>query len=763
VDLGKQLRAVFGASVPEEGGADALTRQVLQYLSERAAERWLLIYDNAEDIAAIERLLPSGGGHVLITSRDERWDGRSAQSKVLRLGYFERPESISHLRRRLPVIAAADAENVAAELGDMPLAMAAAGALLASSKMPVSEYLERLHAQPVRQLSEGHPLREYPEAVAQAWHLSLDELGRRSAAAARLLRIWAVMVPEISFELIYSEAMVGILRDLDSAISEPTMVTRLVKQIELLALIKVEYNARQVVVHRVVQTVVRERMSAAELATARYDAHTLLVAARPKGEVDDPRTWPAYRQIWPHLRPSQAELDPREQVRDLLIDRVRYHRQRGALEPGRRRARTIENAWTPWLTAETDPVIARSLRKQLYRLRFNTANILRELGEFEESRALDEAVLQGQRELLGAEHPHTLQSRSSLAGDLRALGKYKEALALDRVTYDSWALSSGFGDDFAGTLRAANNLALSSLLNGDFRDALRRDRQTIKRRLALYGSSGHPLVLESGIAVGRDLIDAGRYREAARMMTEVAAQSHESLGDDARMTLNAQLWLGIALRCAGDPEQAAVQIDAAVSGLSRGFGADSSDALAGRLSQALNQLALGQFTTGRVVAEEVLAVYAGRLAPGHPNALICRLNVATALCLEDKYSAAREQVELAADGLTVQLGSDHPYTLSANLVRGSVLASLGDPAGAAVVEEQVLAARTKVLGLQHPDTLRCRANLLLTLRQRGINASADERQRVIAELTELLGAGHPDVAEARVNHRLFCVINPQPF
>ena len=121
-------------------------------------------------------------------------------------------------------------------------------------------------------------------------------------------------------------------------------------------------------------------------------------------------------------------------------------------------------------------------------------------------------------------------------------------------TYDAWALNSGFGDDYAGTLGAANNLALSSLMNGDFRDALRRDRLTLKQRLSLYGSPGHPVPLESGIAVGRDLVEAGRYREAARTMTEVVALSHASLGDDARMSLNARLWLGIALRCAGDPE-----------------------------------------------------------------------------------------------------------------------------------------------------------------------------------------------------------------
>ena len=773
VDLGKRLREVFGASVPEEGGVTAVAAQVLQFLSERAAERWLLIYDNAEDIEVIAKLLPSGGGHVLITSREEAWEDQSTQRETLRLGYFERPESVSHLRRRLPAIPDADANELAAELGDMPLAVAAAGALLATQKMPVYEYLGRLRAEPVRPLLEEHPLRAYPESVAKAWHLSLDVLERKSPAAARLLRIWAVMAPEISFDLIYGDAMVAILRYVDESISESAMINRVVKQIDLLALIKVEYTARQIVVHRVVQTVVRERMSEAELAAARHDARTLL-AARQKGDVDDPRAWPAYRQIWPHLRPCEAEMSVREPVRDLLVDRVRYLWRRDDLEPGYRRAESIEAAWTAMLAKETDTETMRSLRKQLYRLQFNRANIQRDLGQFAESRALDEAVLAGQRELLGDEHPHTLATRSSLAADLRALGEYREALELDKATYNSWALSSGFGDDYAGTLSAANNLALSSLVNGDFRDALSRDMLTLRRRTSLYGSPGDPRVLRSAAAVARDLIEGGRYREAARTMAELVAQSHVSLGDDARITLNARLWLGIAQRCDGDPRQAAVNIEAAVSGLSRGFGPDSSDALAGRLSQALNEVALGKLKDGRTALQETLDAYVAQLGPDHPNALICKLNFAGALCLENDYAAAQPHVNLVAERLAERLGQAHPYTLAAHLVQGSVLASLGNLEDAATVEELVLAERTRVLGARHPDTLRAHANLLLTLRQRAVGRPAPERQQVIAELAterqqvidelaDVLGAEHPEVTEASINRRLFCMINPQPF
>ena len=50
------------------------------------------------------------------------------------------------------------------------------------------------------------------------------------------------------------------------------------------------------------------------------------------------------------------------------------------------------------VTGELEPEIAESLLRQLYRLQFNLANILRSLARFQDARALDEAVLSGQRE-----------------------------------------------------------------------------------------------------------------------------------------------------------------------------------------------------------------------------------------------------------------------------------------------------------------------------------------------------------------------------
>jgi tetratricopeptide (TPR) repeat protein len=771
-DLGTRLRERLGASVPEEGGVTEVATQVLRVMSEGAAKRWLLIYDNAQVayqgiqvIEPIDRLLPSGGGHVLVTSRDDGWTNLG---ETLPLGVFEHTESITHLRRRIPGVAAAQASDLAERLGNMPLAVATAGALLASEGMSVSEYLRRLEEQPVGPLPDRHPLSEYPAAIAiviaKAWHLSLDQLRSRSAAAYRLLEICSVMAPEISLDLLVSQAMVDMLRELDPSISERQMIRRLIRQIDLLALIKLDIAARQVQIHQVVQAIVNERMLAHERESTRQDVHQLLVAARPRGDVDDPQMWPVYRLIWPHVTPSGAMWSNKEQVRDLLVERVRYLRQRDDLERGQRRAAEIEQAWTAMLAEDPDPEMDKSLRQQRFRLQFNLANILRDLGRFGESRAVDESVLRGQQELLGEEHPHTLQTRSSLAADLRALGEYQAALASDLKTYESWSLNSGFGEEDAGTLSAAHNLALSYLLTGDFRSALRHDRQTLERRTSLFGPR-HPRTLNSGAAVARDLLEAGRYKEAARMMEDVVARSHEALGDDARDTLNARLWLGVAQRCAGQAKQAAATIEAARSGLSRGFGMDSSDALASRLSQALNLIALGGagVRDGRAAAADILRIYDARVGAAHPHSLICMLNIASAFYLEGDIATAHKHAEAAVSGMERRLGAAHPYTLAAMMVQASVLARLEKLAEAAGLEELVVAGRTAVLGAEHPDTLRCRANQLLTLQQQGEDVAAGEHQEVVRDLKERLGTEHPDVAAAAAGQRLLCMIDPQPF
>ncbi|MBV8994751.1 MAG: AfsR/SARP family transcriptional regulator, partial [Pseudonocardiales bacterium] len=100
----------------------------------RDRDRWLLIFDNAEEPAALARSIPAGGGHVVITSRNPGWHELATPVQV---DVFDRGESITLLRYRARQLTDDEADRVAEALGDLPLALAQAAAYLADTATPV--------------------------------------------------------------------------------------------------------------------------------------------------------------------------------------------------------------------------------------------------------------------------------------------------------------------------------------------------------------------------------------------------------------------------------------------------------------------------------------------------------------------------------------------------------------------------------------------------------------------------------------------------
>jgi tetratricopeptide (TPR) repeat protein len=115
----------------------------------------LLIFDNCEDEALLARWRPpTGGCRVLVTSRRARWSA-ALISQTLPLRPLRRAESVALLgayRINLPdaaqVLASpaarADLDAIAAELGDLPLALHLAGAYLAYHYLSPASYLAEL-------------------------------------------------------------------------------------------------------------------------------------------------------------------------------------------------------------------------------------------------------------------------------------------------------------------------------------------------------------------------------------------------------------------------------------------------------------------------------------------------------------------------------------------------------------------------------------------------------------------------------------------
>jgi hypothetical protein len=118
-----ELGGLLGISAQASG--PNTTRAILAALGKGdPTSRWLLVFDNVDN-PDLRGLLPGGRGHVLITSRDARWMDSAASITV---DVFARDESIDLLHKRIPDLGDEDAARVADVLGDLPIAIAAAGA-----------------------------------------------------------------------------------------------------------------------------------------------------------------------------------------------------------------------------------------------------------------------------------------------------------------------------------------------------------------------------------------------------------------------------------------------------------------------------------------------------------------------------------------------------------------------------------------------------------------------------------------------------------
>lgn len=100
----------------------------------------LLVFDNCEEEELLQQWRPkSGSCCVLVTSRRAQWDAM-LDVQMLPLGVLSREESIHLLGKHRPDLPAddADLDAIAAELGDLPLALHLAGSFLAKYRRVVT-------------------------------------------------------------------------------------------------------------------------------------------------------------------------------------------------------------------------------------------------------------------------------------------------------------------------------------------------------------------------------------------------------------------------------------------------------------------------------------------------------------------------------------------------------------------------------------------------------------------------------------------------
>ncbi|WP_137993383.1 FxSxx-COOH system tetratricopeptide repeat protein [Streptomyces vilmorinianum] len=713
--------------------------------------RWLVIFDGWDDTDGANVMLPHGPGHVLITSRNRGWGD---YTDVLEIPSFDRAESTGYLMRRAPQVTAAQADEVAAEFGDVPLPLVQAASWLGESGMEVPEYLRMIREGRLSTVDEPSAGDGFPHSSLTSWSILINRLRRSQPQAIEILSLCASFAPgRIPLGIVRAYPQAELPEDLRWMVNDLSAWTRALDTLVNYSVLtretrgpastdEVGPHQESVHMHRLVHDIVARLTDGDHRSSHRKAVRTLLAEADP-GNPMDSRHWPRYAELLPHLEPSGALTSRNPRIQAAVLNCLRYCYRSSEFKAGARLAERIRDNWSRFM----DPMDPAMLE-----LTTQEGNILRRSGQFREAYELDLA----QRErLLAASPPNelgSLQSNASIAADLRFLGQYQESERLQREAIAE--AQRLLGETEFLTLVSRHNLGVVLRMLGRYQEAYDSDVDTLARCESVLRPR-HASTLNSSNAVAHDLRLLGHYREALARQESTVRLHVQLLGPHHLQTLYARSQLALCRRREGGTSQdIGAMMASLLEQLEQVHGRSHFVTLSSITNYANYLREHGDLDQARELITEAEAGYRALLGPAHPVATGMVANTALVMQASGERADALALLEAALAGLTSSLGSDHPWVLGCALNTTAARNFNGRVADAAELSRETLRRARHTLGSEHPLTLSCQVALATDLRGlREVEEAGKLEEDALLTLTRTLGAQHPHTLSARQRNR----------
>ncbi|MBR8837493.1 MAG: tetratricopeptide repeat protein [Stigonema ocellatum SAG 48.90 = DSM 106950] len=624
----------------------------------------LLVFDNCEDELLLKQWRPPiGGCRVLLTSRRTQWDTTLGVTTV-RLDVLRREESIALLRKHRPDVPADadDLDAIAAELGDLPLALHLAGNFLAAYRHVITpaRYLQELRNPHLldHPSLQGRGTRLSPTDhelhVARTFALSYERLDPTVPADALALQYLVRVAHFAPGVPIPRELLVATLSSSTSNRDEQNIQTQIESSLDVEDAINLLINlglleneeAGALRMHRLLTAFIQSVSASIEVRNAAEQA--LIKISGPMSETKDLLMM---RALLPHLRYMTARLVERKNDQTATLwNNLGYH--------------------------------------------------LQELGDLAEARRCYEQALTIREQVLGSHHPLTALTLSNLGSLLLDQGDYEAARqALERAHAIYRQTPGSKAHQF---VTFVNNLAILYQAQGKYDSAHPILEQILELRERDLGPT-HPLIASALNNLARSFKYFGNYAAARPLYERALIIANQVYGLEHPTTARIISNLGLLLQDEGDYEAARPLLEQVVTIHKRTLGLNHPD-----IATALSNLALlledqGDYEAARQFLEQALAISEQTLGPNHPNTATTLNNLARLLESKGDYTTARPLIERAATIDKQVLGPDHPSSRTSfnNLVR--LLRKQGDRETARMLLDRELTRRVELaLGLSHP-------------------------------------------------------------
>jgi tetratricopeptide (TPR) repeat protein len=614
--------------------------------------RWLLIFDNVEG-RIIERFWPPvGTGSILITSRNVAF---ISLAKTVIVDPFKPAAAITFLRKRSKTSEESSASVVAEELGYLPLALEQAGAYVEETQTSLEAYAGLLVAgrrQPsliLKLLKLGRPSWYNETTVATALSVSISRAFEEHPRARDLLGLFAYLAPDdIPRRLVHDHAEV-LSESLRPVASDPIQYDRVLASLIGFSLVNAEPH--RIVIHRLIQLIVRVELTTTEQVSYRSDAVKLLAAAFPKNSTDV-ATWPTCGRLLPHVLVSTESLDALlpEYSRDVgavLHAAGRYLHMRGdftdalifferALE-----ARTQPNGADRIEEAETlsslgrlyyhlaDLGDAQSVTERaiaLYREVFisgavpvgenliHLSRILRERGDLVAAERVAHEAL-GILDSVEGVDPSTIAAGRQVLGD--ALWRRGQLADARDVFREALRIRRSLGDNAAPIDLASSHKHIGIVSTElDELDVAEEQLQQAKSLLLQHYNNNHPDVIDVDGHLADVLRKTGRLPQARALLEHVVKVREERLGDHPDVA-GSLVRYGAVLSDLGELEMSVEVLDRAVRMFAHRMGERHQYVADAKLTLAESLRLSGDIPRARIEATDSLVIFEATYDSGH--------------------------------------------------------------------------------------------------------------------------------------------------